>query len=83
LPPRSRISKAPDSSTRTRSPEAHLQGLVEWPQVPKFVIITVPIDAGFPAIEAAIETWMTRLPEAEWNFGNIYEGEGRPIGWWV
>jgi Domain of unknown function (DUF4265) len=60
-----------------------LQGLVEWPQVPKFVVITVPIAAGFPAIEAAIETWMTRLPEAEWNFGNVYDDEGRPIGWWV
>jgi hypothetical protein len=37
-----------------------LHGLVEWQPVPKFVVTTVPISAGFPALERAIETWMKR-----------------------
>lgn len=35
---------------------------------------------GFPAIESLMIT----LPERgiEWEYGNVYDEKGKPLGWW-
>jgi hypothetical protein len=59
-----------------------LAGFVESPDPARFAVVTVPVAAGFPAIEAAIEGWVAEQADVEWLFGNVYDAEGRPLGWW-
>jgi hypothetical protein len=60
-----------------------LRGLVEAPAHRRFAVVTVPVSAGFPAIEAAIAGWMSiRADTAEWFFGNVYDDDGHALQWW-
>jgi hypothetical protein len=43
---------------------------------------TIPMDVGFPAIEAVLRSFLERHPKAEWGYGNVYDEEGRPLNWW-
>ncbi len=58
-----------------------LAGLVEAPADLRFIVITVPISVGFPAIEAVVIEWTSRN-NADWYYGNVYDEDDRPIGWW-
>ncbi|MFD7572414.1 DUF4265 domain-containing protein [Streptomyces sp. NPDC059810] len=44
------------------------------------VVLTFPIEVGFPAIEAIL----AELPEegVEWEYGNVFDGQGEPLSWW-
>ena len=44
------------------------------------VVLTFPAGVGFPAIESLMAT----LPERgiEWEYGNVYDEKGKPLGWW-
>ena len=45
---------------------------------------SVPIAAGFPAIEAVFRAWVNEHPGWEWYFGNVYAADGvTPLGWWA
>ena len=48
-------------------------------------IDTVPVSAGFPAIEAVFNAWVAEHPGWEWSFGNVYDpADGvTPLGWWA
>jgi len=45
---------------------------------------TVPVAAGFPAVEAVFAAWVAEHPGWEWYFGNVYDpADGvTPLGWW-
>ncbi|MFO0865629.1 MAG: DUF4265 domain-containing protein [Gemmataceae bacterium] len=45
---------------------------------------TVPLSAGFPAIESIFNAWVSEHPGWEWYFGNVYDPiDGiTPLGWW-
>ncbi len=43
---------------------------------------TIPSSAGFAAIEKAFDTASSNVPGAEWWYGNVYDDEGKPFGWW-
>jgi Domain of unknown function (DUF4265) len=58
-----------------------LTGLVEAPVDQRFIVATVPVRVGFPAIEAVVVEWTSRN-NAEWYYGNVYDEDDRPIGWW-
>jgi len=47
-------------------------------------VFTVPVAAGFPAVEAAFNSFVKQHPDAEWYYGNVYEpGDGiTPLNWW-
>jgi hypothetical protein len=47
-------------------------------------VFTVPVSAGFPAIEAAFNDFASKHPATEWYFGNVYDlADGvTPLGWW-
>ena len=36
-------------------------------------VFTVPVRAGFPAVESLFDDFVARTPEAEWYFGNVYD----------
>jgi hypothetical protein len=73
----------PDDDAVTALQEAfgRLAGLVETPADKRFVVVTVPVSAGFPAIAAIVIEW-TSLNDAEWYYGNVYDEDDRPLGWW-
>ena len=59
-----------------------LRGLVEGPDPARFAVVTVPVTAGFPAIEQAIERFVGKQPEIEWYFGNVRDESELPLNWW-
>ncbi len=49
----------------------------------KGMTFTVPVSAGFPAIEELFIRWTGEHPGWEWYFGNVYDDDGvTPLRWW-
>ncbi|MEU0877021.1 DUF4265 domain-containing protein [Lentzea sp. NPDC005914] len=73
----------PDDSAVTSLRDAFekLSGQVEAPQDKRFIVVTVPVGAGFPVIESVVVEW-TSSNNAEWYYGNVYDEDDRPLGWW-
>jgi len=61
---------------------AELGGTVEWPTTKRFAVVTVPVAAGFRAIEEPIEAFVADNIGTQWNYGNVYDDENSPLGWW-
>ncbi|GGX85710.1 DUF4265 domain-containing protein [Streptomyces fructofermentans] len=60
-----------------------LGGLVEAPADRRFIVVTVPAAAGFPEVEAVMETWAADLDVlVEWGFSNVFGPDGEPLNWW-
>jgi hypothetical protein len=59
-----------------------LDGLVEMPVDRRFIVITVPATAGFAAVEDLINSW-TAEQDCPWEYGNVYDEDGHPLGWWT
>lgn len=51
----------------------------------RLLVYTVPVSAGFPAIERCLAESVGRFPGAEWYFGNVYDPvDGTtPLNWWL
>ncbi|GKQ37231.1 DUF4265 domain-containing protein [Streptomyces sp. A012304] len=50
-------------------------------ELENLVVLTIPVSAGFEAIESV----MANLPDqgVEWMYGNVYDPDsGEPLGWW-
>ncbi|MFI5862605.1 DUF4265 domain-containing protein [Streptomyces sp. NPDC051546] len=49
-------------------------------ELSSLVVLTFPLDTGFPAIESLLSL----LPEAgiEWDYGNVFDAQGEPLSWW-
>jgi hypothetical protein len=47
-------------------------------------ILTVPVTAGFPRVEAELDAVVAEVGGSSWLYGNVYDwlNAGRPIGWW-
>ena len=58
-----------------------LQARVETPEDRRWVVATIPIAAGLPAIEAALARWSARTSQA-WSYGNVYDEHDQPLNWW-
>lgn len=56
-------------------------GLVEAPSHRRFVVVTVPVQAGFPRVEAIMNGW-SETTGSGWSFGNVFDKEERPLNWW-
>ncbi|MET4641473.1 hypothetical protein ABID95_001194 [Streptomyces atratus] len=60
-----------------------LGGLVEAPADRRFIVVTVPAAAGFPAVEAVMEMWAAGVSVlVEWGFSNVFGPDGEPLNWW-
>jgi uncharacterized protein DUF4265 len=55
-----------------------LDGAIE-----RAAVWTIPVSAGFAQIEKAMAAAVARIPGAEWWYGNVYDDEGKPLGWWM
>ena len=52
-------------------------------QTPSLTVYTVPVTAGFPAVEAILTDFVRSHPSAEWYYGNVYDDDGvTPLLWW-
>lgn len=52
-------------------------------RTPSLTVYTVPVAAGFPAVEAALASFTRSHPSAEWYYGNVYDDDGvTPLLWW-
>jgi hypothetical protein len=61
---------------------APLEATVEAPDDLRFLVVTCPISAGFPAIEEAMGRWVSAGGGPEWCYGNVYDDLDRPLDWW-
>jgi hypothetical protein len=49
----------------------------------RLLVLTFPLAAGFPNLEAFLNAASARYPGSEWYFGNVYEQDsGEPLNWW-
>ena len=50
----------------------------------KQLVFTVPVSAGFPAVEKELRELTTDFPGVQWYYGNVYDpGDGvTPLNWW-
>ena len=51
-------------------------------QTSKGLAFTVPVSAGFQAVEALFEQFVANQTGVVWEYGNVYDENGKPIGWW-
>jgi hypothetical protein len=50
----------------------------------RMVVLTIPLAAGFAAVEGALDAAVARHAGASWSYGNVYDprdGE-TPLDWW-
>jgi len=59
-----------------------LGGIVEASVDRRFIVVTVPVAAGFPAIEEVVNDW-TADRGCPWGYGNVYDADDNPLNWWV
>ena len=45
-------------------------------------ILTVPVHAGFERVEAELDAAVADLAGSTWAYGNVYDPQNRPLGWW-
>lgn len=56
---------------------------MEAPADRRFIVVTVAAAAGFPAVEAVMETWAAGVDTPlEWGFSNVFGPDGEPLNWW-
>lgn len=52
-------------------------------QTSGLMVFTVPVDAGFSAIEAVFAKAVAESPGAQWEYTNVYDAStGEPLRWW-
>ncbi|GAA4356613.1 DUF4265 domain-containing protein [Angustibacter luteus] len=62
---------------------AQLGGALDG-RAPQLTIFSIPVTAGFAAIEGLANGLTQRHPEVEWFYGNVYDEDGEtPLNWWV
>jgi len=53
-------------------------------QIQKGAVFTVPVTAGFQAIEDALAEAVKSFEDVEWYYGNVYGPDGiTPLNWWL
>lgn len=57
--------------------QARVDGRIE-----RGAVLTIPVTAGFTAIEAALRNACAAFPDAVCYFGNVYDDAGQPLNWW-
>lgn len=70
------------SAADLRGSIGRLGGSVEAHPDGRWLVITVPVTAGFPTIEATLADWIER-DDLVWEYGNVYDETGEPLGWWA
>jgi hypothetical protein len=63
---------------------AELGGVLDG-QIERGMVFTIPVVAGFPAIESVFNEFVSAHPGIEWMFGNVYDPRDgvTPLNWRV
>lgn len=48
----------------------------------RMLVFSVPVAAGFVAIEAVMAQLLEGRNDAAWRYGNVYDDAGEPLNWW-
>ncbi|MGI8333873.1 DUF4265 domain-containing protein [Actinomadura scrupuli] len=75
------VELVPTDVGRLREAMTPLGGLVESPPDLRFVVVTVPVTAGFPRVESIMDEWAAEA-NANWWYGNVEDDEGALLNWW-
>ncbi|GGS48917.1 DUF4265 domain-containing protein [Actinokineospora fastidiosa] len=48
-------------------------------------VFTIPLSAGWSAIESAMNAYQARVPTGEWYYVNVYDpaDDTTPLNWWL
>jgi hypothetical protein len=48
-------------------------------------VYTIPVAAGFPAIQGALAAFSSAAPGSEWYYANVYDpaDDKTPLNWWL
>jgi hypothetical protein len=48
-------------------------------------VYTIPVAAGFPAIQGALDAFSSAAPGSEWYYANVYDpvDDKTPLNWWL
>jgi hypothetical protein len=73
---------APFRAELVRQVEA-LGGVLDG-AIERGLVFTVPLAAGFPAVDEVFNQWVQEHPGWEWYYGNVYDpADGiTPLNWW-
>ena len=75
--------QATASVARKIAPEIKALGGCMDAQTAGLIVYTIPIVAGFPAIEKLFETAIDEFPGAQWQYTNVFDQKtGEPLLWW-
>jgi hypothetical protein len=74
----------PEVADQLVDPISKLGGVMHGREGP-LTVFTVPVAAGFPALERVLNDFVRRHPEAKWYYGNVYDpADGvTPLNWWT
>jgi hypothetical protein len=56
-------------------------GLVESHPDGRWLVVTIPVQSGFPSIEDAMGRWHEGTG-LDWHYANVFDEEGRSLNWW-
>ena len=48
----------------------------------RLLLFSVPVTAGFAAIEAVMSQLLEGRNDVLWRYGNVYDAAGEPLNWW-
>jgi len=73
----------PGTEARLTQAARALGGFLDGGQT-RLRVLTLPVIAGFPAVEAELNAAVAELG-ATWAYGNVYQSgdASRPLGWWA
>jgi uncharacterized protein DUF4265 len=51
-------------------------------QVARGLAFTIPVSVGFAAVEVVFERFAQNHPGVVWEYGNVYDKNGKSLEWW-
>ncbi|ROR99073.1 uncharacterized protein DUF4265 [Sinobacterium caligoides] len=49
----------------------------------RMLVYSVPVEAGFAAIEGVMKEVAEQYAQLQWFYGNVYDEQGEPMNWWM
>ncbi len=49
----------------------------------RMLAYSVPVEAGFAAIEQVMQEVAEQYSDLQWVYGNVYNAEGEALNWWL
>lgn len=47
-----------------------------------FAVFSAPVSAGMDEVSSAMDNLVATMPGASWQYANVYDWDGEPLGWW-